>query len=673
MMKNKRYDGDAALAQRLSSVGTYTNIESVKKLIEGAIGAAGSDDAWMSLVTPHLNDDIRGQLAALRKKIEAKARFEFCIRPSKKRLQKLRKQLHNDTLDGFIVPRTDEHQGEFVPPRAERLRWLTGFSGSAGIAIVLAKKAAIFVDGRYTLQVRQQTFSEIFEPHHLIESPADNWISKMLPKGGRLGYDPWLHPQNSIDRYAKAVKKAGGELVGVLQNPLDVVWEDQPEPPISPIIAHELKYAGQSSSAKRKELAKGLVEETVDSAVITLPDSIAWLLNVRGRDIQHTPLPLSFALLHKNGTLDWFLDQRKLTPGLTKSLGSEVSVHSATSFSTKLQELAEKSATVKADPVTAAAFIFDCLAGANIVRGEDPCTLPKAIKNDIEISGAKTAHIRDGIALTRFLHWFDKNAKKGGLSEITASEKLEYYRIQSGVLRDLSFPTISSCGPNGAVVHYNATIDTNREIKQGELYLVDSGAQYSDGTTDVTRTVAVGTPTDEMKDRFTRVLKGHIAVATARFPKGTTGAQLDILARAPLWQAGLDFDHGTGHGVGSYLSVHEGPHRISKGGFSVALQAGMIVSNEPGYYKAGSFGIRIENLVVVCPCQELKNAERPTLEFETLTLAPIDLNLVDTSMMTTTEIEWLNAYHTRVRNVMRDEMSIDENAWLKTAKQEINS
>jgi Xaa-Pro aminopeptidase len=655
----------------LSAVGADGNIAAVRALIAGVVGASSADDAWMQLVTPHLNDTVREQLSALRDQIAGEKQVDFGVRPSTDRVDKLREQLAKDGLDGFIVPRTDEHQGEFVAPRAERLRWLTGFSGSAGLAIVLKDAAAIFIDGRYTLQVRQQTITETFKPHHLIESPADKWISATLPDGGRLGYDPWLHAQSSIDKYAKAAEKAGGELVAVTHNPLDAVWDDQPAAPISPIVPHDISYAGRSSANKRQELAASLAEDGIDAAILTLPDSIAWLLNVRGSDVQHTPLPLSYAVLHDNGSVDWFVDQRKLSPGLTETLGNAVAVQPLASFGETLEALAAKSATVKADPATVAAYVFDRLEGAEVVRSEDPCTLPKALKNEVEIAGTRAAHTRDGKALTRFLSWFADTAPSGGLTEIAASDRLRAFRSETGALRDLSFPTISSGGPNGAVVHYNATAETNREIGQGELYLVDSGAQYLDGTTDVTRTVAVGTPSAEMKDRFTRVLKGHIAIATARFPEGTTGGQLDTLARAPLWQAGLDFDHGTGHGVGSYLGVHEGPHRISKGGGGVALKPGMVVSNEPGYYKADSFGIRIENLVVVRPCAELEGSERPTLEFETLTLAPIDLNLVDTSLMTASEIDWLNAYHARVRDIMQEGLPDDEKVWLETATREI--
>lgn len=661
------YEGDDALASRLSAAGIDNNMTNLRALIEGVVGASVTDESWMSLVSPKIDSELRAQLSALHQDIAAESELSLGVLPDPIRLANLREKLTELELDGFIVPRTDEHQGEFVAPRAERLRWLTGFSGSAGLAIVLADKAAIFVDGRYTLQVRQQTHGNLFEPNHLMDSPPDDWIANHLQSGHRLGYDSWLHSQNAVDRYAKAAEKAGATLVAVDSNPLDAVWDDQPAAPIAPVVPHEMSYAGKTSSDKRHEIADQLAAKDIDATVITLPDSIAWLLNVRGGDVQHTPLPLSYAILRRDGAVDWFVDQRKLSPGLTETLGNEVAVQPTTAFGDILERLGTDAARVQVDPATAAAYVFDRLAGANIIRSEDPCALPKAIKNDVEVSGARTAHFRDGVALTRFLRWFSASAPDGNLTEIEVSDRLRAFRAESGALRDLSFPTISSAGPNGAVVHYNATEETNRAIGTGELYLVDSGAQYLDGTTDVTRTIAVGTPTDEMKDRFTRVLKGHIAIAAARFPEGTHGAQLDTLARAALWQAGLDFDHGTGHGVGSYLGVHEGPHRISKGGGGVALQPGMVVSNEPGYYKANEFGIRIENLVVVRRCEALADAERPTLEFETLTLAPIDLNLVERSLLTAAEIDWLNAYHQRVRDVMQDKLDTDEKAWLNKA------
>ena len=665
------YGGDAALATLLANASVEKNIEEILTLIDGVNGAAIVNDTWMSLIVTRPSEELRMQLEALRRERAATKPITFEIQPDNNRLKRLRDHLDDAGLDGFLIPRTDEYQGEFVAPRAERLRWLTGFSGSAGLAIVLMQSAAIFVDGRYTLQVRQQSDLKLFEPHHLTDSPPDRWIADNLPAGGKLGYDPWLLAQSTTELYANATDKAGGDFVALRQNPIDDIWHNQPSTPISPIQAHNLAYAGKSSVEKRSEIATKLANDGVDAAVLTQPDSIAWLLNVRGADVQHTPLPQSYAILHHDGEIEWYVDQRKLTPGLAEALGHAVAVQPVSAFGEKLTDLAEAKAKVIADPITAAAYIFDCLEGAKIVRTQDPCTLPKAIKNEVEIAGARIAHKRDGKALTRFLAWFASTATKGNLTEIDASDQLRAFRAENVELRDLSFPTISSAGPNGAVVHYQATPETNRTIKNGELYLVDSGAQYPDGTTDVTRTIAVGEPTAEMRDRFTRVLKGHIAIANVRFPEGTTGAQIDTLARTALWKVGLDFDHGTGHGVGSYLGVHEGPHRISKGGGAVALQPGMIVSNEPGYYKTEGFGIRIENLVAVRRCEDIEDAERPMLEFETLTLAPIDLNLIDKRLMAADEIDWLNAYHKHVRKALQTELSEQETIWLERATRPI--
>ena len=665
LTNNMKYMGDNALKIALSQAGVDIGIDDIRDLISGVIGSATRDESWLTLITPYPDRTLQEQLKALKAQIQENLLTNLEVSPCGQRLAALRSKMKRAKLDGFMIPRTDEHQGEFVAPRAERLRWLTGFSGSAGLAISLADQAAIFVDGRYTLQVLQQTNIDNFTPHHLVDSPPDRWITENLSAGMKLGYDPWLHSQTTIQRFQKAASKSDAKLVPLNENLIDLVWTDQPARPISPIVPHDIRYSGKSSKDKRHEIARNLENDGVDAAILSLPDSVAWLLNVRGSDVGHTPLALSYAILRKDGSVDWFVDQRKLTPELAESLGNEIAIQPMNDFGKRLSELGAAGVKVRADPSTAAAYVFKQLSGAEIVREEDPCALPKAIKNRTEITGTRVAHERDGLALTRYLFWLSNTAPKGGLTEIAASDQLRKFRAESGALRDLSFPTISSTGPNGAVVHYNATGETNRELRSGELYLVDSGAQYLDGTTDVTRTVAVGKPTAEMIDRFTRVLKGHIAIATARFPEGTTGGQLDTLARASLWQAGLDFDHGTGHGVGSYLGVHEGPQRISKGGGGVALKPGMVVSNEPGYYKEGSFGIRIENLVVVQACRALADAERTTYEFETLTLAPIDLKLVDRKIMTQLEIDWLNAYHARVFEVMKNGLKKAELEWLK--------
>ncbi len=627
-------------------------------------------DAWIELIAPQAGDDVRLALRAMKDAIAAAANDPFPFGPApSERLVALRAELKRRDIDGFVVPRTDEHQGEYVSARADRLRWLTGFSGSAGAAVVYRARAAIFVDGRYTLQVTQEVDTATFEVRHLATERPWDWAAEALPPGAALGYDPWLLTAAEVARYRAAIEANGGKFVALDENPIDAVWPDQPAAPLAPAVPHDLAYAGKPSQEKRSDLGKTLAGADVDAAVLTMPDSIAWLLNIRGGDVPHTPLPLSFAVLHRSGDVDLFIDPRKLSPGLGQHLGNGVSVQAPDRFAAALDALGESGAVVQADASSAASFIIDRLekSGARVVRKEDPCALPKACKNDVEIEGTRQAHLRDGASLTRFLAWFAKAAPAGGLTEIAAADKLKEMRSEEASFRDLSFRTISGSGPNGAIVHYSVSEASDRQIGTGELYLLDSGAQYPDGTTDVTRTIAVGTPSAEMRDRFTRVLKGHIALATAVFPEGTTGSQLDILARLPLWQAGLDFDHGTGHGVGSYLGVHEGPQRISKIGNSVALKPGMIVSNEPGYYKTDAYGIRIENLVTVVPCETVEGAERPLLAFETLTLAPIDRALIARALLTESEIAWVDTYHRRVRDSLMAKMDAQSSGWLDEA------
>ena len=590
----------------------------------------------------------------------------------KTRAAMLREELGRRGLDGFLIPRADEHQGEYVPPHAERLRWLTGFNGSAGMAVVLKDKAAIFVDGRYTLQVRSQVHLDTFEAKHLMDEPPARWIEENLPKGAKLAYDPWLHTIDAVARLRKAVEKAGGTLVPVDTNPLDAVWEDQPEPPVAKVHPHAIEYAGEPAADKIRRLASDLMSGDADTAVLTMPDSIAWAFNIRGSDVPHTPLPLSFALLHEDGHADLFIDERKLDDAARAHLGNIVTVHPRDALGGALDALGQTKKTVLVDPATCASWIEARLtaAGAEVKRGQDPCELPKAIKNEAEVAGTRAAHLRDGRALTRFLRWVATEAPGGGVTEIDAAKRLEAFRAETGELKDVSFDTISGAGANGAIVHYRVTTATNMPLRRGELFLVDSGAQYVDGTTDVTRTIAIGTPGEEERDRFTRVLKGHIGIATARFPEGTSGAQLDAFARMELWKAGFYYDHGTGHGVGSYLSVHEGPQRISKMGHQ-PLKPGMIVSNEPGYYKAGAYGIRIENLCVVTPPAPVEGGERMMMGFETLTLAPIDLALVERSLLTEEEADWLNAYHARVRAVLSPGLDAETRAWLEEATRAI--
>jgi Xaa-Pro aminopeptidase len=582
------------------------------------------------------------------------------------RLKALRQELTVQGLDGFLVPMADQYQNEYVPASAQRIAWLTGFTGSAGMVVVLRETAAAFTDGRYTLQIAEQVDGDLYERLHIGETPPPDWVASNLPNGGKLGFDSWLFAQDAVARYRKGAEAAGGELVAVAENPLDAVWGDQPDEPMALVVPHDMAFAGESSADKRARLAKGLAASKVAATVITAPDSIAWLLNIRGGDVPHSPLPLSLAILYGDGRVDLFLDAAKRGRGLTDHLGNEVSLQPAEAFAPALDALA--GSRVQLDPGSTASWVFERLeaAGAEITRATDPCQLPKAIKNEVELNGARAAHGRDGVALVRFLHWLSVFGPQGELDELAVEAQLEEYRRDGEHFRDLSFPTITGSGPNGAIVHYRVTAESNRFLGQGELYLVDSGAQYLDGTTDVTRTIAIGPPSDEMRDRFTRVLKGHIAIATTRFPTGTTGAQLDVLARHALWQAGLDFDHGTGHGVGSYLNVHEGPHSISKRQQTQDLRPGMVVSNEPGYYKTGAYGIRIENLLAV-RAAEMEGAERSMLEFETLTLAPIDRNAIQPDLLTAPEKAWLNTYHQRVYDALSPNIDDPTREWLDEA------
>ena len=585
------------------------------------------------------------------------------------RLEALREQLKADRLDGFVVPLTDEHMSEYVGSYAQRLAWLTGFQGSAGSAVVLPEEAAIFTDGRYTLQVREQVDGRHWSYQSVPETSVADWLKEHAPDGGRIGYDPWLHTSDWVARAKRALEAKGAELVAVRRNPIDAVWADKPEPSRARLIVHPDDLAGKSSAAKRQEMADWLKEQGADSAVLSALDSIAWTFNVRGQDVEHTPVALSFAIVHEDGTADLFVAPEKIGDDVRQHLGNGVRVHDRSAFEPFLGRLDGK--TVVADPERAVAAIFEALeqAGARVLQKRDPAVLPKAIKNEAEIAGHRAAQARDGGALARFLHWLSVEAPKGGVDELGASDTLLEFRKACGDLRDTSFDTISGAGPNGAIVHYRASEETNRPLAPNSIYLVDSGGQYPDGTTDVTRTVAIGEPTAEMRDRFTRVLKGHVAVARAVFPEGTRGSQLDSFARQYLWAAGLDYAHGTGHGVGSFLAVHEGPQRISPVGSSQAggdepLRAGMILSNEPGYYKTGEYGIRVENLVLVVPI-ELDGAEKRTLAFETLTFAPIDRRLVEVGMLSPEERDWLNAYHARVLEIVGPQLDGEANAWLE--------
>jgi len=585
------------------------------------------------------------------------------------RVHTLRKELARRNLDCFIIPRADEHQGEYVPLRAERLQWISGFTGSAGFAIVAQNSAHIFVDGRYTIQVRDQVDTSTWSIESLYDTPASSWIRQNLHSGQRFGYDPRLHTLQNRRALHQACESIGAELVACATNPLDAVWADQPPAPLSVVREQPLEYSGKSADEKRHELGDALRELGVDAAILTAPDSIAWLLNIRGGDVPRTPLPLAFAALHSDGTVDLFLDTRKLTDDAIGALGEEVRIHAVSELSEVLHDMGTQELHVRLCPKTCADWFRTELeaAGATIKEGPDPCIRPKACKNKVELDGSRAAHVRDGVALTRFLCWLDQHAPSGRIDELIAEAKLHEFRSAHSELEDLSFDTISGAGSNGAIVHYRVSEQSNQTLLPGSLYLVDSGGQYRDGTTDVTRTVAIGTPTQEMRDRFTRVLLGHIRLTCAKFPKTTCGAQLDVLARSALWDAGLDYDHGTGHGVGSYLAVHEGPQNVSRRMVDVPLLPGMILSNEPGYYKTGEYGIRIENLIVVSECPEVPGGERPMLSFETLTLAPIDRRLIVAEMLSATELSWLNAYHKRVRDVLTPLVDDTTAAWLQTA------
>ena len=587
------------------------------------------------------------------------------------RLAALRAQLAEDRITGFVIPLTDEHMSEYVGGYAQRLAWLTGFEGSAGSAAVLGRKAAIFTDGRYTLQVREQVAGELFDYQDVPRTSVGEWLAALAGDGDRIGYDPWLHTRGWVEATGAALKAKGAELVAVAANPIDRIWRDRPAPSAARLEVHLDEHAGRTAATKRDDVAKWLGERKADAVVISALDSIAWLLNVRGRDVSHTPVALAFAIVNADASVDLFVAPEKLSDAVRAHMGSDVRTHSRDAFEGALAGFMGK--TVVADPASGVAAIFAALTagGARAVEARDPTVLPRAIKNATEIAGTIAAHRRDGAALTRFLHWFDGEAPKGRLTELSAAAKLRQFRDQTNVLEDLSFDTISGAGANGASPHYRVSEASNRAIVMDSIYLVDSGGQYRDGTTDVTRTMVVGTPTAEMQDRFTRVLKGHIALSSAVFPVGTRGAQLDTLARQFLWAAGLDYNHGTGHGVGSYLAVHEGPQRIAKmtggqAGGDEPLAAGMILSNEPGFYKAGEYGIRIENLELV-ERREVPGAEQELLGFRSLTLAPIDRRLIDVGLLTDAERHWVDGYHARVLAEIGPQLDDAGRTWLEAA------
>ncbi len=658
------------LAKALAACPQSVAMTDALDLLQGLTGApqtglATEDAIWPKLFAPSPSRELVTALTAAR---VAMAEPRPAAMALSERLPVLRAELQRRNQHGFVIPHGDEHQSEFIPAASERLAWLTGFTGSAGIAIVLAQKAAVFIDGRYTLQVRDQVDTDAFETLHVIEQPPADWLAANLPADTTLALDPWLHSADAVERFQEAVTKAGARLELVEANPVDAIWEDRPARPLAPVIPHPIEFAGEATEAKRQRLAETMSGNGQNAAVLCQPDSVAWLLNIRGGDTAHTPLPLSFAILHDDGRADLFCDARKLLAETKQHLGNGVQIAPLSALGDTLDRLGAAEAKVLADRQSTPAWVLNRLAaaGAVVANGADPCVAPRAAKNAVEVAGARAAHKRDAVAITRFLAWIDQHGPSGTVGEVRAAEQLLAFRQEVEGFRDQSFPTISGYGPNGAIVHYRATAETERKLEPGSFYLVDSGGQFPEGTTDITRTVSIGEATEDMRRAFTRVLQGHIGLATARFPVGTNGTQLDTLARAPLWSDGLDFDHGTGHGVGSYLGVHEGPQRVAKTG-AVAFVPGMIVSNEPGYYKAGAFGIRTENLLVVRESAEMGDAGRKFLEFETITLAPFDRRAIDVSLLTLAERDWLNAYHARVRAEVGPGLDAETRSWMEHA------
>jgi len=576
-------------------------------------------------------------------------------------------------LDALVIPRADEYLGEYLPVQNERLLWISNFTGSAGVVIVLRERAAIFVDGRYTVQVRQQVSEDLFEILHLVETPHMAWLAGELAEGARVGYDPRMHPLNWQKSATRALAKNKVTLVELEQNLVDLCWEDRPAAESHPAMLLAETYTGQGSSEKRQEIGTAIAAEGGEVALIFAADSVAWLLNIRGRDIPCLPLVLGFGLLYADGRMLFFTDPAKIPEGFAEHVGAGVEVLPEAAAAERFAEL--NGHRVLADPVTANAWCQLTLAraGAELVAVDDPVLLPKACKNPVEVQGMRDSHIRDGIAEVQFLAWLDEEVAAGQLhTEGELSDQLFRFRSAGELFQDLSFETISAAGGNASMCHYNhRNVEQASRLEMNSLYLVDSGGQYLDGTTDITRTVAIGEPNEEMKRRFTLVLKGHIALDQAVFPAGTTGSQLDVLARQFLWQEGLDYDHGTGHGVGAFLCVHEGPQRIAKVGNSYALQAGMVVSNEPGYYKDDCYGIRCENLVVVRESEASNSDGPPMLEFEVLTMVPFDTRLVDIELLTDDELDWLNDYHTEVRKKIAPHLDSETLSWLENATQTI--
>lgn len=669
---------DRQLDKDLREAGARADLVGAREIFRGlaTTPVADDDEAWQGLIAPNAPQKLLDDLSDLRSRVLESISDDGLglARTDPDRVGEFRKELKRRDLDGFIIPKADEHQGEFVSRRSERLQWLTGFSGSAGAAVIMrSKNAAVFVDGRYTLQVKKQVDGKLFDHVHMAERTMIDWLRDHLSSGMKIGFDPWLHTDAARQRIEDVCTAAGASLVAVQDNPVDAVWTSQPVAPISPMVPHPAKFAGESAEKKRASLSGYISDRGLDAVILTTPDSIAWLLNVRGRDVPCTPLSLSFAIVHKSGGVELFTDPKKLLAETEDHLGPEVIVLEWEALTSELGHLGTRGARVGVDTGTAPAKIVTSLkqAGATVVSITDPTSLPKAQKNKTEQKGTRAAHLRDGIAMAKFLCWLDKEAGKGKTTEWDVGEKVDALRSELDLHRGPSFSTIAGFGANGAIVHYRADKKKAAKIKKGSLLLVDSGGQYLDGTTDVTRTVAIGKPTAEMRDRYTRVLRGHVDLARAVFPEGTSGSQLDALARKPLWDVGLDYDHGTGHGVGSYLGVHEGPQRISKHPSNTALSPGMIVSNEPGYYKTRGYGIRIENLIMVMAVKASKGAERKLLGFETLTCAPYDLGLIEPKLLTKSQIAWINDYHAWVRKALSKDLDPATKKWLASATKPI--
>ncbi len=588
--------------------------------------------------------------------------FEVTARPEQgpPRLDRLRAELQAEGLDGFLVPRADAHQGEYVSDHDARLAWLTGFTGSAGFCAALREVAGVFIDGRYRTQVKSQV-ADVYTPVPWPDVTLPDWLKQQLPDGGRVGFDPWLHTLAEVERWGEALTDSGIEMVQCA-NLVDRIWTNQPAPPMAPIKAHPLEFAGETAGDKCTRLAAELREAGHDAAVLTQPDSIMWLLNIRGADIPRNPVAHGFAVLHDDGRVDLFMAAQKLSD-LGTHLDRHVTVHDPQAF---LYALTQLSGRVRLDKTSAPQKVADAL-GDRAVPGDDPCALPKARKNAAEIAGSAAAHLRDGAALVELLAWLD-NQPANSVTEIQVVRRLEELRRRDNALQDISFETIAGTGPNGAIMHYRVSEDTDSRLQDGHLLVLDSGGQYLDGTTDITRTIAIGQVGEEERAAFTRVLQGMINMSLLRWPRGLAGRDIEAVGRMPLWLAGQDFNHGLGHGVGAYLSVHEGPQRLSRLS-TVPLEPGMILSNEPGYYREGAFGIRIENLIVVqdAPALPGSDAERQMLTWRTLTYVPIDRRLIVTDMLTSSQRKWLNTYHAEVREKIAPRVGKAANLWLDAA------